>query len=292
MWLPLPAVAAPGDTAAESGLPGVAAGVASTRRLHVLVAEDHPVNRAYMEAVLDKLGHTAVFANDGASAVQAVQASAEGFDVVLMDLHMPGMDGFGATRLIRAMPAPRGAVPIVALTADAFHESRHLALESGMSGFLTKPAHLPQLREALARYGNPSAAPGPDAAGTEPSSGLDDPFQDGGLDQATIDDVMQSLTTERFSGLLTRFFDDQGLTLAKLRQCLASDDRGELRTLAHALKGASASLGLRGVAALAAQLQRSPEGMPADALAARLDALERQLAASHAQCAQRGLLTR
>ena len=288
VWLPLPAVAAPGDTAAEAG--SQVAGLA--RRLRVLVAEDHPVNRAYMEAVLDKLGHAAVFANDGASAVQAVQTSADGFDVVLMDLHMPGMDGFQATRLIRAMPPPRGAVPIVALTADAFLASRHLALESGMNGLLTKPAHLPQLRDALARYGSHSALPDPDAAETERSNGPDDPFKDGGLDQITIDDMMQALTPERYSGLLVRFFDHQVLTLAELRQCVATDTRSELRDLAHAMKGASASLGLCGVAALAAQLHLSPAGMPAHVLATRLDAMERQLATSRERCLERGLLTR
>ena len=288
VWLPLPAVAAPGDTAAEAG--SQVAGL--TRRLRVLVAEDHPVNRAYMEAVLDKLGHAAVFACDGASAVQAVQTSADGFDVVLMDLHMPGMDGFQATRLIRAMPPPRGAVPIVALTADAFLASRHLALESGMNGLLTKPAHLPQLRDALARYGSHSALPDPDTAETDRSNRPDDPFEDGGLDQITIDDMMQALTPERYSGLLVRFFDHQVLTLAELRQCVATDTRSELRDLAHAMKGASASLGLCGVAALAAQLHLSPAGMPADALAARLDALERQLATSRERCLERGLLTR
>ena len=288
VWLPLPAVSAPGDTAVEAG----SMTVGEARRLRVLVAEDHPVNRAYMEAVLDKLGHSTVFANDGASAVHAVQSSAEGFDVVLMDLHMTGMDGFGATRLIRALPPPRGAVPIVALTADAFHVSRHLALESGMNGYLTKPAHLPQLRDALARYGSPAARPGPEAADTERSHGPDDPFADGGLDRTTIDALMRSLTNTRYSDLLAHFFDDQTLTLAKLRQCVVADTRSELRALAHYMKGASASVGLCGAAALAAQLQLSPADLPADAVAARLDALERQLAASHERCVQRGLLTR
>ena len=293
--LPLPAVGPPAASA-----PDTPAG-AATRRLHVLVAEDHPVNRAYMEAVLEKLGHSAVFASDGATALQAVQAAAEGFDVVLMDLHMPGMDGFAATRAIRALPAPRGTVPIVALTADAFHESRHLALESGMNGFITKPAHLPQLRAALARYSAAEAAVS--GAASEPQ--ISEPritdagtnaalITEDGLDLATIDDVRQSLSAEQYSSLLAGFFNEQTRLLPELRHSATSSAtssaRAELRARAHALKGAAASLGLQGVAALAAQLQRSPVEAPSALVLEQLGAIERQLTASRAHCVQRGLL--
>ncbi|MBC7731912.1 MAG: response regulator, partial [Bacteriovorax sp.] len=175
MSLPLAAVTAP---MAEDGGPALHPDGAF-RALRVLVAEDHAVNRAYMEAVLDKLGHHAVFSADGSGAVQAVQAqpAGEDFDIVLMDLHMPGMDGFAAARAIRALPEPRGRVPIVALTADAFHQARDLARESGMDGFLTKPAHLPQLREALTRYAAAGAEAGPGAAVPVPASPARQPVQ-------------------------------------------------------------------------------------------------------------------
>ncbi len=293
VWLPLPAVGAPN---APAGAADMQAG-AATRRLHVLVAEDHPVNRAYMEAVLDKLGHSAVFAPDGATALAAVQSAAKGFDVVLMDLHMPGMDGFAATRAIRALPPPRGAVPIVALTADAFHESRHLALQSGMNGFITKPAHLPQLRDALARYGTAEAAAG--AATNEPTAG-ETPMTgaaasaalvtDDGLDLATIADVRQSLSAEQFSSLLKGFFEEQARLLPEMRHSAENGARADLRAFAHALKGASASLGLQGVAALAAELQRSPVEAPGDALLAQLAAIELRLDTMRAHCLRRGLL--
>ncbi|MBC8057752.1 MAG: response regulator, partial [Rhizobiales bacterium] len=128
--LPLPSASPPMVASDEAVVPHAG----HARPLQVLVAEDHPVNRAYLEAVLEKLGHHAVFAVDGDGAVRAVEAQPESaaFDVVLMDLHMPGMDGFTAARTIRAMAPPRGRVPIVALTADAFQASRHLAREAGM----------------------------------------------------------------------------------------------------------------------------------------------------------------
>jgi CheY-like chemotaxis protein/HPt (histidine-containing phosphotransfer) domain-containing protein len=234
--------------------------------------------------VLDKLGHLAVFSEDGAGAVRALQAQA--FDVVLMDLHMPGMDGFAAARAIRALPAPRGQVPIVALTADAFHEARDLARESGMNGFLTKPAHLPQLREALARYGG-------DGAGAQPPSVFApappaDPDKDGVFDQSIVDDLITSLSAELYTKMLNAFFEAQPEALAGLRRAASAGSNESLGGQAHGLKGAALSLGLRNVAEVAA---RPP---PADAGATDLDRwieeLERQLALTHAACVQLGYI--
>ena len=290
MTLPLPPAAAP--VVAEQ--PVNPQRTVPARSLRVLVAEDHPVNRAYMEAVLDKLGHVVTFCVDGASAVRAVQEQPETqpFDVVLMDLHMPEMDGFSATRAIRSMPPPRGNVPIVALTADAFHESRHLAFESGMNGFLTKPAHLPQLRDALERYAGTttSTAPVPIEI-TAPPVPAAAASADGGLDLTTIDDVLQSMTPARYGALLSGFFEDQSRTLSDLRLAVATDARAELRDRAHSLKGAAASLGLRNVAELAAKLQLAPPGAAAATLIARLDMLEQQLSLAREQCVRRDLMS-
>jgi len=279
--LPLPSTSAPvvaSDTA-ETPQAG------PFRALHVLVAEDHPVNRAYLEAVLDKLGHHAVFAADGDGAVRAVEAQPEGadFDVVLMDLHMPGMDGFTAARAIRAMAPPRGRVPIVALTADAFQTSRELAREAGMNAFLTKPAHLPQLRAALARYANGSpAAAGPDAASP--------PEPDDELNLATVDDVRTALSPPKYAALLGGFLEGRGAAVAELRAALQADSGAELRSRAHALKGAALSLGLHGVGTLAGQLQASSQDAPAAELGALIDRLDRRFDAAAAACHQRGLL--
>ena len=300
--LPLAAVGAPTSDAAHDAPAADVPG----RALRVLVAEDHPVNRAYMEAVLEKLGHHAVFSVDGAGAVNAVQAQppGEAFDVVLMDLHMPGMDGFAAARAIRAMPAPRGQVPIVALTADAFHESRDQARESGMDGFLTKPAHLPQLREALARHagvvpslapeppptprttpppmpatatGHPDAPPAPWPA-TEP------------LDRAVVDGLVQSLSAGRYATLLSAFFRNRAQTLGEMRDALAAGRAGALRHPAHGLKGAALSLGLGALADHADRVPTPEAG--ADAVAAWIDELDRQFARAQAECVRSGYLDR
>ncbi len=106
--------------------------------LRVLVAEDHPVNRQYMAALLEGMGHQTFFAGNGLEAVQALREQA--FDIVLMDLHMPLLDGVGATLAIRALPDSVAAtVPIIALTADAFAQTRERCLMAGMNDFLAKP---------------------------------------------------------------------------------------------------------------------------------------------------------
>jgi signal transduction histidine kinase/CheY-like chemotaxis protein len=119
-------------------------------RLQLLVAEDNEVNREVLAAMIDHLGHDARFAPDGHAAVQAIVDAR--FDLVLMDLHMPGMDGFDAARAIRAMAGERAALPIVALTADAFEATRERCLEVGMDGFLGKPVSLDELARVIERH--------------------------------------------------------------------------------------------------------------------------------------------
>ena len=126
----------------------------ATQVLKVLVVDDHPINLKLATALLEKMGHEVLQAVNGRLALEAVQAQA--FDLVLMDLHMPEMDGLESTRLIRALPAPRGQVPVVALTANALEEARREAEQAGVNGFLTKPLKVQEL-QAVVR--NCQAAP-------------------------------------------------------------------------------------------------------------------------------------
>ena len=280
----LPLVSAAVLTLADDA-PGTA-DAGHSRPLRVLVAEDHAVNRAYLEAVLEKLGHHGVFVDDGHGAVLAVRTQSPDapFDVVLMDLHMPDMDGFTAARAIRALPPPQGRVPIVALTADAFQTSRELAREAGMEGFLTKPAHLPQLRDALQRYGAGSTPRPPEAAaaGITPPASL--------LDMETVSDVMQTLTEAKYASLLGQFFDERRTTVGALRRAVGDAAPAELAGRAHSLKGAAASLGLRALGAIAQQVQLgAADARPAE-LARLIDRLEEVFELSRAECLAAGLL--
>jgi two-component system, sensor histidine kinase len=127
------------------------------RALDVLVVEDNPVNRRIMELMLQKLGHRATLARDAEDAFAAWEH--QGFDVVLMDLQMPGMNGLDATREFRRREQQQGRprVPIIALTGRALKHDREQCLASGMDDYFTKPIQAPQLSAALARLAPPGA---------------------------------------------------------------------------------------------------------------------------------------
>jgi two-component system, sensor histidine kinase len=157
--MPLTVVPSPAAVAPVGG-----DGAPPPRALQVLVAEDHPVNRKYMGSLLHSMGHVAHFAVDGHEAVAA--ARQRRFDLVLMDVHMPLLDGVAATRAIRALPdAARSTVPIVALTADAFDDTRNRCIVAGMNDFLSKPVSPDKLGSALRRlFGSLCTQPAPGSA--------------------------------------------------------------------------------------------------------------------------------
>ena len=128
------------------------------QQLKVLVAEDHPVNQKLICMLLERLGHSVTVCDNGELAVQALLA--EPFDVVLMDLHMPVMDGLTATQTIRQLPLPKGSLPIVAVTADVTSETRERAHEVGMTRFLTKPVKPADLKQTLEEVCSTALSPG------------------------------------------------------------------------------------------------------------------------------------
>ena len=117
------------------------------RPLKVLVAEDVEANRAVMAAMLEKLRHEADFAEDGAEAVEA--AGKGDYDVILMDIQMPNMDGLEATRSIRGFGGRFESIPIIAVSAFSLPADRDAAFRAGASGFLTKPVRRSALDDAL-----------------------------------------------------------------------------------------------------------------------------------------------
>lgn len=122
-----------------------------TRPAHVLVVEDNPTNQRVAVQLLRKLGATAEVAGDGAEGV--ARARDGRFDVVLMDYHMPEMDGLAATRAIRALETPAASLPILALTASAMEADRRACAAAGMTGYLSKPIDLASLSRALRDVG-------------------------------------------------------------------------------------------------------------------------------------------
>lgn len=117
--------------------------------LHVLVAEDHPVNRKVVGMLLQSMGHKVSFAENGQQAL--VQASLVDFDLILMDIHMPVMDGLTSARQIRSLDSERGQVPIVALSADVMNDAADQAMAAGMNAFLSKPLQKTELQAVMPR---------------------------------------------------------------------------------------------------------------------------------------------
>ncbi len=233
--LPLQPCAAPAADAAtppDLSMPG-----AVRPALRILVSEDHPTNRAFLQAVLERLGHSAVFCENGLAALQRLQA--QDFDLVLMDLHTPVMDGYEATRAMRALPGAKGRLRILALSADALEESRAQALAAGMNGFISKPVSFEALAELLGRAG-----PAVSSARAEP-------------DPAVLASLQAHLSPAKVQELLQGFAASVSASCLRLEQALANRDAAALQDIAHGLKGASGSLGLLGVAEAAQALEQA-----------------------------------
>lgn len=144
---PVPAIPAANDERAETRTPATG--------IRVLLAEDNPVNALLAKALLKRGGCDVIGVATGAEALAALQAAP--YDLVLMDVHMPVMDGHAATRAIRALPGPVSATPVIALTAAAMEEDRRACLAAGMDDFITKPLDPEHLAAMIARYGMKSA---------------------------------------------------------------------------------------------------------------------------------------
>jgi signal transduction histidine kinase/ActR/RegA family two-component response regulator len=131
-----------------SALPG--APNPDTSALHILVVEDHPINRKLVGVLLARMGCQVTNCEDGQQAVERVQQ--EPFDLILMDVNMPVMDGLTATRAIRSLPGAAARTPIVVLTADVMNEAREQALAAGADDFISKPLNVEQLRSVVLKH--------------------------------------------------------------------------------------------------------------------------------------------
>jgi signal transduction histidine kinase/CheY-like chemotaxis protein/HPt (histidine-containing phosphotransfer) domain-containing protein len=280
-------VPSPGPTVPAGSTP-----VAETPAgLRVLVADDHPVNRKFMQVLLERLGHHVLLASQGEEALAVVREQA--CDLVLMDLHMPVMDGLAATRAIRALAGSAAQVRVFALTSDAFADSRERARESGMDDFLAKPVQIHDVEEMLRRHFGARAlgrvvptapvalvadpAVGALAASTTLTVGsaiIGPPrperrqrvrLRPGDaarlLDLVLIADTCAALSAASYGVLLTGFMADESASLANLMACLEQPrcPAPERARTGHQIKGAAANLGLREIADTARDIELEAE---------------------------------
>jgi two-component system, sensor histidine kinase and response regulator len=229
--------------------------VPAARPLRVLVAEDNPLNQRVARHILEKRGHTVVIAQNGRQAIDALApGAAPRFDVVLMDVQMPEVDGFAATAAIRAREAgSKIRIPILAMTAHAMEGDRERCLAAGMDGYVTKPVEAERLIEAVE-----SAV-------------------------ATFDPAIAMARLKGDRALLREmieiFLADAPAMIDAIRNALDDGDAEGLRRAAHTLKGSVANFGVARAVAEAKTLETmgaAGDLFGAETVLARLeDALER-----------------
>ncbi|MBL8308008.1 MAG: PAS domain-containing protein [Rubrivivax sp.] len=237
-------------------------GQLASLQARVLLAEDNPVNREVTLSLLDGSSLVVDVAADGVEAVQL--ASQRRYDLVLMDMQMPRMDGLAATLALRRLPG-WATVPIVALTANAFAEDRRACLDAGMNDFMAKPVSSANLYAVLLRWlvrtGDAGGATTPEAGGaatpaTEAADGVLRRLA--GLERVDVARGVAALLgrRDRYVDLVGRFLRSQRPTLGQIEAALVQGDLAAARFSAHSLKGAAATLGFDGLSALLAEFEQ------------------------------------
>jgi PAS domain S-box-containing protein len=224
-------------------------------RVRILLVEDNQVNQLVAESVLQRLGYTVVKASNGAQAVEAIERDT--FDLILMDLQMPEVDGYRATAALRARERSRQHTPIVAMTATATAEERRRCMDAGMDGYLSKPLDLGQLTSMVEQFTKGSGTPHLVAADVEPveenheaaaapalelldSSGESRERQ--ALDTTRLEESCMGIPALRET-LLRAFLDDVRPRVGRLRHAVQMRDAKQVEFEAHGLKGMSATIG-------------------------------------------------
>ena len=201
------------------------------RQLHILLAEDNPVNQKVVIGMLHKRGHGIRIANNGREAVEAFKQ--ERFDLVLMDMQMPEMSGYDATREIRVLERKSGGhIPIVAMTAHAMQGDRERCLTAGTDDYLAKPFTLPDLIEMVEGATISSSTPAPVRMDTYPE------------DQAVLDRFMGE--SDLLCGVAEVFLESEPGLRASLQEGLRLADPVKVASAAHNLRGSAGNFGAQG----------------------------------------------
>ncbi|NTV94590.1 MAG: response regulator, partial [Thiobacillus sp.] len=226
----------------------------------LLLCEDNPINQEVAMELLHAAGLEADLAENGAVAVEMVMKSAEHpYDLILMDIQMPVMDGLEAASAIRALPG-QDQVPILAMTANAFVEDRQRCLDAGMNDHVGKPVDPDALYATLARWLPKRGAQIAPLTPVLPNADSEEIFAGiAGLDAYTGLRITQG-NVEKYAALLRLFVDHHENDMANLRASLAGGDRHQAKLIAHTLKGAAGTIGAERLAGIARELDAGLAG--------------------------------
>ena len=253
------------ETTAPEVLHSLGMGLGHSRSLRVLVAEDHPINLKYMSILLEKMGHEAVFCENGEEALQLLVR--QPFDVVLLDYHMPVLDGLATTEAIRLLAGETAQIPVILVTADVVNDTRKRALEVGVSAFASKPLQGDDLRQALRECGlleigpvgeadaRPVSTPLPPAPSPVASPSKRLVSREEVIDDASYDEICDMMPNASMHEMLDTLFAAPEGTVPQLLAALASGDRADIHYKAHTLKGTAMLLGFRALAKTSARIE-------------------------------------
>ena len=222
--------------------------------LRVLLVEDNEINRELASQLLRDVGIVVSTAQNGREAVEKV--TTESFDGVLMDIQMPEMDGYQATRAIRAR-SELAALPIIAMTANAMLVDRTKALDAGMNDHLPKPIDPGELYAAIKRWFKPHPLVSSPQLETPPATITNGEMAIKDLDGIDLADGLKRVAGNRslYRNLLFKFRQSQADAAAEIRQALAAGDRQRAERIAHTIKGIAGSIGAKELRAAAAVVE-------------------------------------
>ena len=209
--------------------------------LRILVADDNPTNREVIGQILERSGHSVKLVNDGEQALEAVEREAP--SLVILDRNMPGMGGIEALQALRLMMRGRERLPIIMLSADVTPEAKREALEAGADAFLSKPIETVRLLDEI-RSLAPAEAEAVRKAEAPASLHSLPPAVPEVVNAETLRHLEELGSSVAFiERLIGVFIADSASLLARMEQVLAARDYPEFRSLVHAMKGSSASIG-------------------------------------------------
>jgi two-component system, sensor histidine kinase RpfC len=230
-----------------------AARTGSARKLRVLVADDNPTNREVVSRILERGGHSVTLVSDGEKALEAVEA--EEPDVVILDRNMPGMSGMEALQALRLVTRERTRLPVIIFSADVTPETKREALAAGADAFLGKPVEAVRLLDEVQSLAGAREARQAEAPATGRRRRAADEQQVVNIE--TLGHLEQLGSSAAFlERLVGVFTEDCGGITRRMEPALAGRNYGEFRSLLHALKGSSASMGTDRLTGLCSQLWR------------------------------------